>query len=42
VPVTIGVSAYLILAGVALVVGIVASIAALRRVLKVDPALAFG
>jgi len=42
VPVTIGVGAYLILAGVALVVGIVASIAALRRVLKVDPALAFG
>jgi putative ABC transport system permease protein len=42
VPVTISADAYLILAGVALFVGLLASVAALRRVLKVDPALAFG
>lgn len=41
-PVTINLSAYLMLVGVAVVVGVIASLAALRRVLKVDPALAFG
>lgn len=41
-PTTIGVGSYLALIGVAALVGALASLAALRRVLKVDPALAFG
>ena len=41
-PVTIETSAYLALPLVALVVGVLASLAAVRRVMKVDPALAFS
>jgi putative ABC transport system permease protein len=41
-PVTIHPSAFLVLAAIAGVVGVIASFAALRRVLKVDPALAFA
>jgi len=41
-PVTIDSGAYLALAAIAGLVGVVASFAALRRVLKVDPALAFS
>jgi putative ABC transport system permease protein len=35
-------SAYLALPGVAIVIGLLASLAGLRRVVAVDPALAFG
>jgi putative ABC transport system permease protein len=41
-PVTIGAGAYLALAGVAIAVGVLSSLAALRRVVRVDPALAFA
>jgi putative ABC transport system permease protein len=41
-PITLKPSAYLLMTAIAIVVGVLASIAALRRVLKVDPALAFG
>jgi putative ABC transport system permease protein len=41
-PITIGVDSYVKLVLIATVVGILSSLAALRRVLKVDPALAFG
>jgi putative ABC transport system permease protein len=41
-PVTIHPGAFLLLLGIAGLVGVIASIAALRRVLKVDPALAFA
>jgi putative ABC transport system permease protein len=41
-PITLEPSAYLLMTAIAIVVGVLASVAALRRVLKVDPALAFG
>jgi putative ABC transport system permease protein len=41
-PVTMEVGAYFVLPLVALVVGILASLAALRRAVAVDPALAFS
>ena len=41
-PVTIRPSAYLLMVVVAVLVGVLSSLAALRRVLRVDPALAFG
>jgi putative ABC transport system permease protein len=41
-PTTIGIGSYLALIAIACLVGALASLAALRRVLKVDPALAFG
>jgi putative ABC transport system permease protein len=41
-PVTIGAGAYVVLAAVALAVGLLSSLAALRRVVRVDPALAFA
>ncbi len=41
-PVTIGAGAYVVLAAVALAVGLLSSLAALRRVMRVDPALAFA
>lgn len=41
-PVEIPTSAYLVLFGIAIVVGLLASLAGLRRAVKVEPALAFG
>ncbi len=41
-PITIGADSYVKLVVIAAVVGILSSLAALRKVLKVDPALAFG
>jgi len=41
-PVTISLGAYLVLAAVAIAVGLLSSLAALRRVVRVDPALAFA
>jgi len=41
-PTTIGLGSYVALLAIATLVGALASLAALRRVLKVDPALAFG
>ena len=41
-PVEIPTSAFLILFGIAIVVGLLASLAGLRRAVKVEPALAFG
>jgi putative ABC transport system permease protein len=41
-PVTIGAGAYVVLAAVAIAVGLLSSLAALRRVIRVDPALAFA
>ena len=41
-PTTIGMGSYAALLAIAILVGALASLAALRRVLKVDPALAFG
>jgi putative ABC transport system permease protein len=41
-PVTIGGGAYAVLGAVAIAVGLLSSLAALRRVMRVDPALAFA
>jgi putative ABC transport system permease protein len=41
-PVTIHPGAFFLLVGVAALVGMLASVAALRRVMSVDPALAFS
>jgi putative ABC transport system permease protein len=41
-PITISAGAYVVLGIIAAVVGVIASLAALRRALKVDPALAFA
>ena len=41
-PITIGTSAYVAMVAVAVIVGVLASLAALRKVLRVDPALAFS
>jgi putative ABC transport system permease protein len=41
-PITISAGAYMALGGVAVVVGLLASVAGLRRVMRVDPALAFS
>jgi putative ABC transport system permease protein len=41
-PVEIPTSAFFILFGIAIVVGLLASVAGLRRAVKVEPALAFG
>ncbi len=40
-PITIDTGAYLAMVAVAAIVGVLASLAALRKVLRVDPALAF-
>jgi putative ABC transport system permease protein len=41
-PVTITTTAYLLLPAIAIVVGLLSSLAALRRAIAVDPALAFS
>jgi putative ABC transport system permease protein len=41
-PVTIETSAYLVLPAIAVIIGSLASLAALRRAVSVDPAIAFA